>query len=88
MKQLDSEREPRLFEKGVRKLIGAPGNIEEPSLATATGTNTGKGTSPYSYHENLFHKMLHNETAFAIQRRLQWKGFTVVILPICIDLRR
>jgi hypothetical protein len=30
----------------------------------------------------LFHKLLHNETAFAIQRRLQWNGLTTVILPI------
>jgi len=37
-------------------------------------------------HENLFHKMLHNESAFAIQRRLQWKGITAVILPIRIDV--
>ena len=37
-------------------------------------------------HENLFQKMLHNETAFAIQRRLQWKGITTVILPIRIDV--
>jgi amino acid transporter len=32
--------------------------------------------------ENLFHKFLHNETAFAIQGRLQWMGITTVILPI------
>jgi amino acid transporter len=32
--------------------------------------------------EHFFYKMLHNETAFAIQRRLQWKGVTMVILPI------
>lgn len=31
---------------------------------------------------HLFHKLLHNETAFAIQRRLQWAGITTVILPI------
>jgi amino acid transporter len=31
---------------------------------------------------HFFHKMLHNETAFAIQRRLQWNGITTVILPI------
>ena len=37
-------------------------------------------------HENRFHKMLHNESAFAIQRRLQWKGITAVILPIRIGL--
>jgi amino acid transporter len=32
--------------------------------------------------EKFYHKMLHNETAFAIQRRLQWDGLTTVILPI------
>jgi uncharacterized integral membrane protein len=32
--------------------------------------------------EKFYHKMLHNETAFAIQRRLQWSGITSVILPI------
>jgi hypothetical protein len=26
--------------------------------------------------------MLHNETALATQRRLQWDGITTVILPI------
>ena len=33
-------------------------------------------------HEHPFQKVLHNETAFAIQRRLQYKGITTVILPI------
>jgi len=32
--------------------------------------------------EKFYHKMLHNETAFAIQRHLQWDGITTVILPI------
>ena len=32
--------------------------------------------------EKFYHRMLHNETAFAIQRRLQWDGITTVILPI------
>lgn len=32
--------------------------------------------------EKFYHRMLHNETAFAIQRRLQWDGLTTVILPI------
>ncbi|MDD2891203.1 MAG: APC family permease [bacterium] len=34
--------------------------------------------------EKFYHKILHNETAFAIQRRLQWKGISNVILPIRI----
>ena len=37
-------------------------------------------------HEHPFQKILHNETAFAIQRRLQWEGITTVILPIRVNL--
>ncbi|MFZ4440052.1 MAG: amino acid permease [Syntrophales bacterium] len=37
-------------------------------------------------HEYLFQKILHNETAFAIQRRLQWVGITTVILPIRVHI--
>jgi amino acid transporter len=33
-------------------------------------------------HETPFQRILHNETAFAIQRRLQFSGITTVILPI------
>jgi hypothetical protein len=33
-------------------------------------------------HENPFQKILHNETAFAIQRRLQYRGITTVIMPV------
>ena len=32
--------------------------------------------------EKFYHRMLHNEAAFAIQRHLQWEGITTVILPI------
>jgi amino acid transporter len=32
--------------------------------------------------EKFYHRLLHNETAFAIQRRLHWAGITSVILPI------
>jgi len=35
--------------------------------------------------EKFYHRMLHNETAFAIQRRLQWEGLTTVILPIRVN---
>ncbi|MEK6589153.1 MAG: APC family permease [Nitrospinota bacterium] len=35
--------------------------------------------------EKFYHKFLHNETAFAIQRRLHWNGVTTVILPIRVD---
>jgi hypothetical protein len=32
--------------------------------------------------ENLFTRTLHHETAFSIQRRLQFMGIQVIILPI------
>ena len=32
--------------------------------------------------EQWFHPLLHNETAYAIQRRLQWSGQMVVVVPI------
>ena len=32
--------------------------------------------------ESLVHRILHNETAFAVQRRLQWEGITNVVMPI------
>ena len=31
--------------------------------------------------DQWFQHLLHNETAFAIQKRLQWDGYTMVILP-------
>jgi amino acid transporter len=37
--------------------------------------------------EKFYHRILHNEVAFTIQRRLQWRGITNVILPIRIGLR-
>lgn len=35
--------------------------------------------------EKFYHKLLHNETAFAIQRRLQMYGIMTVVLPVKID---
>jgi hypothetical protein len=32
--------------------------------------------------ENVFTRSLHHETSFSIQRRLQFRGIQVVILPI------
>lgn len=31
--------------------------------------------------DTLLHMLLHNDTAFAIQRRLQWDGLTTVVVP-------
>jgi len=36
--------------------------------------------------EKFYHRLLHNETAFAIQRRLQWSSITNVILPIRVGI--
>ena len=36
--------------------------------------------------EKFYHRLLHNEAAFAIQRRLNWSGITNVILPTRISL--
>ncbi len=36
--------------------------------------------------ENLYYRILHNETAFLIQRNLHWIGIPSVILPIRIQL--
>ena len=32
--------------------------------------------------ESWYERLLHNETAFAIQRRLQWKGHPMTVLPV------
>jgi hypothetical protein len=32
--------------------------------------------------ESWWQRILHNETAFQVQRRLQWKGLTMTILPL------
>jgi hypothetical protein len=32
--------------------------------------------------EKWYQRLLHNQTAFAIQKRLQWDGMTMVILPV------
>jgi amino acid transporter len=36
--------------------------------------------------QGIIHRLLHNETAFAIQRNLRWKGITTVILPVRINI--
>ncbi len=36
--------------------------------------------------EKIYHRLLHNETAFGIQKRLHWAGITSVILPIRVTM--
>jgi hypothetical protein len=35
----------------------------------------------------FYHWMLHNVTAFSIQRRLQWDGIKTIILPVRLSLK-
>ncbi|MCX6154866.1 MAG: APC family permease [Candidatus Kapabacteria bacterium] len=35
--------------------------------------------------EKFYHRLLHNETAYAVQRKLQFNGITNVILPIRVN---
>jgi hypothetical protein len=35
--------------------------------------------------EKFYHRLLHNESAYAIQRRLQWSGITNVVMPIRME---
>ena len=36
--------------------------------------------------EKFYHRLLHNETAFAIQRNMHWSGVPTMVLPIKIDI--
>jgi amino acid transporter len=36
--------------------------------------------------QSIIHRILHNETAFAVQQRLHWKNIPMVILPIRIHM--
>jgi K+ transporter len=36
--------------------------------------------------EKSYHRLLHNETAFALQRHLHWHGIPAVILPIRVEV--
>ncbi|MCG3204187.1 MAG: hypothetical protein KCHDKBKB_00894 [Elusimicrobia bacterium] len=38
-------------------------------------------------HETLWNRLLHNQTAFSLQRKLLFKGLEVVILPIRVRLQ-
>jgi hypothetical protein len=52
---------------------------EFPSLAGFPGQLT-------FLMEKFGHRLLPNETALAIQRRLPWSGITTIILPIRVNL--
>ena len=44
---------------------------------------------PHVFHQlslNLANRLLHNQTPFAVQRRLQFEGLQTVILPIQVSV--
>jgi hypothetical protein len=52
---------------------------EFPRSTVFTGKLVFKSETP-------FQRILHNETAYAIQRKLQWDGIAAMILPIRVDV--
>jgi hypothetical protein len=40
------------------------------------------------HHETFVDRILHNQTSFAIQRRLQWEGVPTMILPVRVNICR
>ncbi len=38
------------------------------------------------HRETWVDRVLHNQTAFAIQRRLQWEGIPTMIMPIRVQI--
>lgn len=44
-------------------------------------------TGQLVFHRETFtDRILHNQTAYAIQRRLQWEGIPTIIMPIRVDM--
>ena len=38
--------------------------------------------------DTMWNRVLHNETAFVIQRRLQHRGVPMIVMPVELDLER
>lgn len=80
------------FTADYRMAVGADVIEEGSELALQASREFTKSTvfsGQLSFRlEKIYHKMLHNEVAFAIQRRLQWNGVTNVILPIRLDTKK
>jgi hypothetical protein len=44
-------------------------------------------TGQLVFHRETFtDRILHNQTAYSIQRRLQWAGIPTIIMPIRVDM--
>jgi amino acid transporter len=68
-----------------RMAVGTDAVAEAEELGRAVAKEFPRVTFVAGYilfqRERWYQRLLHNETAFAIQRRLQWAGMTMVILP-------
>lgn len=68
-----------------RMALGTDAVAEAETLARAVGKEFPRTTFFAGYilfeRERWYQRLLHNETAFAIQRRVQWAGMTMVVLP-------
>jgi hypothetical protein len=65
--------------------VGTDAVAEAAELGTGVAKEFRRVTFFAGYvlfqRERWYQRLLHNETAFAIQRRLQWEGLTMVVLP-------
>jgi uncharacterized membrane protein SirB2 len=69
-----------------RSAVGTEAVAEAERLCRATAREFPKavffaGTMIFR-RESWYHRLLHNETALAIEKRLRWAGLTMVTLPI------
>jgi amino acid transporter len=68
-----------------RLALGTDAVAEAETLSRAVAKEFPKTTFFAGYilfeRERWYQRLLHNETAFAIQRRVQWAGMTMVVLP-------
>jgi hypothetical protein len=69
----------------VRLAIGTDAVEQAETLCRAIATEFPRPTffagQVIFKREAWYHRLLHNQTAYAIQRRLQWAGLNAVILP-------
>ncbi|MHB1951828.1 MAG: amino acid transporter, partial [Acidiferrobacteraceae bacterium] len=59
--------------------------LADETLREFPGTVFFAGTLIFR-EENLWTRLLHNHTAFALQRRLHLKGVQLVIMPMLVDV--
>ena len=71
--------------------VGTEVAVEAEQLATLLVRRFPKGlvvAGQIIFEEDTaYNRLLHNETAFLIQRRLQHAGVPMIVLPVQLDLR-